>query len=659
MADPTPEEPTALTPDALESLLSGIDHEAFVAFVSGLRERGGWDVERRGSVLVATRPDGDRERVLVWTDDRSRLERLRDVDPEAPVDGPVDAVVTRERDADTAAVVAGQYGARVVDTEAIHDRLLYAIDRENSRALCAAHFDRQVAPRPAPGTDEREDAAAASSAVGSRALIAGAALLALVVAGAAGLPGAFPGSTPDAAPSIGPGDPLTGTQPGDTPPGGAPGSPTATTSTPTPESIEVDPGTPPPEECSGCPSLLEFGDDPPTVPANATTTITVTLYNPSAFGLSDVSVELRPPGENWSVTPVDGTGVAELPPAASRSVAWDVTAPPGTEGNDALDGVSVYADGERTLRTARTYDVTITSPGRLPPDDPPCTEALGPLIGGGSCHLLTLDAEQPELAAGTTTTVSGTLYNPRDAALADGRVELRPPGENWSVTPVNGTTFDRLPPGEVRRASWNLTPPITASGTYTIPSNTTYTRTAGPGRANRTAPHSYPVSVAAAEAARPPEKRPCNLESGPINPAGPCYLLVFADDPPEVAAGTTTTVTGRLYNPRDYALVNGSVTLAPPGANWSVTPVRGTTFGRLAPGEVQVARWNLTVPASAGGTVDLRGVTNYTRLGGPGDANVSLARRYPVAVITADASDSTVVNSATDAAPDLSVRVAP
>jgi hypothetical protein len=393
-----------------------------------------------------------------------------------------------------------------------------------------------------------------------------------------------------------------------------------------------------PQDCRQCPTLLTFGDESPTVTADATTTITGRLYNPYPFTLSSVAVELDPPGPNWTVTPINGNAAETLGPRESRPVAWSLRAPPGAAGTHTLPAVSVYADGRGLFRATGTYDLAVEAPGLRPPAVPPCTEALGPLVDGGTCHLLTLDDDPPELVAGATTTVTGRLYNPRNDDLTNGSVALDPPGTDWSVTPINGSAFDLLRSGEVRRAAWNVTPPVSASGSYRITGNTTYTRLEGPGRANRTARHTYRVVVSPAPVTRPPAETPCRLESGPIDASGPCYLLTFPGDPPAVTAGATTTITGRLYNPREYALANGSVTLDAPGANWTITPVAGTTFDRLDPGTVRIARWNVTAPASATGTVDLSGVTAYTRRGGPGEPNVSLRHRYPVAMSAANAS---------------------
>jgi hypothetical protein len=630
---------TPLTPATLESLLVGVDHGEFVDFVADLQGKRGWAVDREGSVLTVTREGGERERLLVWTDDRNRLEQLLNAEPDAPGAGGVDAVVTRERDAETAREIADDRGAEVIDTAAIHDRLLYAVDRAGSRDLCETHFDHPVDPRPGPDPDATTETSA--SVFSSRAFMLGVVLLGLVVAGAAGVPAGPFGDAPNG---------MSGDVPGGnagTAPVGANTATDAPTTHPTPTPPPTaggagnDPETETPDllDCSDCPDLLAF-EETGTVTANTTATINGTLHNAYGVELTDIAVELRTPEENWSVTPVEETTVEALPPGESRPVAWNLTVPPGDRGNYTVTAVVVSADEREALRIAGEYDFAIEPAGLRPPADAPCVEALGPLIEGGSCHLLTFDGDPPAVTAGETTTVTGTLYNPRDDPLVNGSVTLDPPTENWTVTPVSGTTFDRLAPGEVRRVAWNLTPPLLASGAHTVTSTTNYTRPGGPGRPNRTAPHSYRISVAPADVTQPPEAAPCRLDSGPVFPFGPCYLLTFPDAPAAVTAGETTTVTGQLYNARSYDITNGSVTLDPPTENWTVTPVSGTTFEELEAGEIQIARWNVTAPPSASGTVPLPGIINYTRQGGIGDENVSIEWTFRLEVSGNDTTSS-------------------
>jgi hypothetical protein len=612
-AGETPSDRTSLTPATLESLLGDVDHGEFVDFVADLQGQRGWAVDREGSVLTVTSDGGERERLLVWTDDRSRIEQLLDAEPTGPTTGEIDAVVTRERDAETAYKIADGRGAAVIDTAAIHDLLLYAIDRADCRKLCETHFGRAVDPRPGP--DPGTTAEASGGVFSSRVFVIGIVLLGLVVAGAAGLPAGPFEQAPDGTSGVVPGGTTTGTAPPERP-----------EATPAPAGGSGDgPGAGMPDlgDCPDCPDLLAFGETA-TVTANTTTTINGTLHNAYEFELTDLAVELDAPGENWSVTPIEGTSVGTLDPGESRSVTWNLTVPPGTGGNYTVTAMVVSAGDRDTLAVAGEQDLTVEPAGLRPPGSAPCVEALGPLIEGGSCYLLTLDGDPPAVTAGETTTVTGLLYNPRDDPLVNGSVVLDPPAENWTVTPVNGTTFEELGPGEVRRAAWNLTPPVLASGTHTVTSNTTYTRPGGPGRPNRTVSHSYRISVAPAAVTQPPEASPCRLDSGPVYPFGPCYLLTFPDAPAEVTSGETTTVTGQLYNARSYEITNGSVVLDPPTENWTIAPVSGTTFEELTAGEIRIARWNVTAPPSASGTVSLPGIINYTRQGGAGDRNVSI-----------------------------------
>jgi hypothetical protein len=607
----SPSDRTPLTPATLESLLGDVDHGEFVDFVADLQGQRGWAVDREESVLTVTSDGGERERLLVWTDNRSRIEQLLDAEPTTLATGEIDAVVTREGDVEIAREIADERGAAVIDTAAIHDRLLYAMDRADCRELCETHFGRAVDPRPR--DDPGVTTEASTGPVSSRVFVIGIVLLGLVVAGAAGLPAGPFGDAPDGISSVVPGGTTTATAPADRP-------------TPTPADGSgdgPDAGMPDLGDCPDCPDLLAFGETA-TVTANTTTTINGTLHNAYEFELVDVAVELDTPAENWSVTPIEGTSVETLNPGESRSVAWNLTVPPGAGGNYTVTAVVGSADGRDTLRVAGEQNVAVEPAGLRPPADAPCVEPPGPLIEGGSCYLLTLDGDPPAVTAGETTTITGRLYNPRDDPLVNGSVVLDPPAENWTVTPVNGTTFEELGPGEVRRVAWNLTPPLLASGTHTVTSNTTYTRPGGPGRPNRTVSHSYRLSVAPAEVTQPPEASPCRLDAGPVYPFGPCYLLTFPDAPPAVTAGETTTVTGQLYNARSYDITNGSVVLEPPTENWTIAPVSGTTFEELETGEIRIARWNVTAPASASGRVSLPGTINYTRQGGTGGENVSV-----------------------------------
>jgi hypothetical protein len=196
-----PDSPT-LTPDALESYLRDLDRAAFVAFVADLWSAGGWETEHGESVLTATRGDETR-RILVWTDDRNRIERLLGVEADEPDVDAIDAVVARRRDGASAQAIAETRGARVIDTAGLHDRLLYAIGRERARELCRTHFGSAVEPRP-PRASDREDRGI-RDVLRPRTVLVAAVVLTLVAAVAVGLSGqpGNGGAVPDSGPPEG------------------------------------------------------------------------------------------------------------------------------------------------------------------------------------------------------------------------------------------------------------------------------------------------------------------------------------------------------------------------------------------------------------------------------------------------------------------------
>lgn len=80
--------PVQLTPDALESPLGDLDGSALGAFVADLYERGSQGAKQEGRFITTTGRDGDDERLLVWTDDRTGDHGHHD--HAAELDGPTD-----------------------------------------------------------------------------------------------------------------------------------------------------------------------------------------------------------------------------------------------------------------------------------------------------------------------------------------------------------------------------------------------------------------------------------------------------------------------------------------------------------------------------------------------------------------------------------------
>jgi hypothetical protein len=282
-------DPLQLTPGALESLLADRDADAVAAFVADLYEQTGRNGRREGRVVTVPGRNGDGERLLVWTDDRGRIERLFGGDPPAPDVDAVDAVVITRREAGEARAIVTDLDADLLDVDDLHDRLLYAMDRDSCRDLCREHFDRPVDPKPAPG--DGSGGIGVGSLSRPRLALAAVVVCGLLVAGAAGLPD---GGAPDGIPLVPgngtatPGTPESGLL---TPVGGSGGSPTPTPTPPSP--------TPTPTPSSPTPTPTP----PPTVPP--------TITNATAIDLEDGDGVVSD-GDRVEVTAAvtdDGSGV--------------------------------------------------------------------------------------------------------------------------------------------------------------------------------------------------------------------------------------------------------------------------------------------------------------------------------------------------------------
>jgi len=531
-------DPVRLTPGALESLLAGLDGDGVASFVADLYGRAGRATEREGNVVTVVTPGGERERVLVWSDDRDRLGRLLGGDPDVPDVDDVDAVVTRRQDDPAAATIAEKAGARLVDAADLHDRLLYAVDREVCRELCREHFDAEVDPRPAP--EDSSGGIVPGTLSRRRVLLAAVALCGLFVVAAAGLPGSgLPG---DALGPGGPAETLTPVDAGDvTPVGGSgdtstptasvtPGTPVTpedpvTRTPPLPPTGEPDGGgTPVPLELSPCGDRVGSGapcialpprpfdsTHPGTVPVGSSVRINGTFGNPYESNLTRALVGIEVP-RGWKIQALSGATfdavgqgylpLGELAPGESRNVSWAVTVPESTEGG--------------------RYNVTVVSewevPGYESPDFPDnaSTDPSGDYFrvrknytyrvrpaecrGVEPCSLLADDPNGSEpfepgtVLENATNTTAGYLYNPHNRTITNGTITLDPPNGEWNVTPVDGTTFEALGPGESQTVAWNLTPPAFnyCPGNYTIQGTATYELDGG----NRvTVPFSFDVVV--------------------------------------------------------------------------------------------------------------------------------------------------------------------
>jgi len=234
----------------------------------------------------------------------------------------------------------------------------------------------------------------------------------------------------------------------------------------------------------------------------------------------------------------------------------------------------------------------------------------------------------PELTAGSGSLLNGTFENPYESEIERALVGIETPS-GWQSQLVSDATFDavgqgylpigRLGPEESRNVSWLVTPPESADGgQYNV---TVVSEWAVPGYEvpdgpdNDTTDGSYfRVRKNYTYRVRPIECRgvdPCSLlanDTAGSQPFGDRTLL----------GNTTNTMAGYLYNPHDRTITNGTVTLDPPDTDWNVSPVNGTTFGALGPGESRPIEWDIRVPETTGcgGDYTLEGTARYDLEGG-------------------------------------------
>ncbi|MFB6295711.1 MAG: hypothetical protein ABEH66_02585 [Halobacteriales archaeon] len=338
--------PVRLTPSALASLLADLDHEAFVAFVADLRAREGRGVDREGSVLTLGDGSDECERLLVWTDGRTRRQRLLGASPDAPETGSLDAVVARDGDLRAARAIAEKRGARVVGPADLRDRLLYAIDRGACRELCREHFGREVVPRPAPESGREGADSAPRSLSYPPTIVVAAALTGVLVAaavGMAGLPGASgprATATPDAGATVG--------TAAVTPAGGG----VATSSTPPP-------GTPP-----EFPGFSLDGDHPVNATPGSTITVSGVFYNHNDHELRNLSLSIESSSGSVTVARVNGTTRDTLAPLRSHRVTWVLEVGEPAAGEHRLHVQVEYDAGSRgeRLTVDRVYTLVVSSP---------------------------------------------------------------------------------------------------------------------------------------------------------------------------------------------------------------------------------------------------------------------------------------------------------
>lgn len=123
-----------IPPERFRRALRGLDGDAFAALVADLWARTGWDAERDGQLVLATK-HGETRRLLVLPPRRGGSLRR------APsVDGPVDAVVSPRAVSSAAELPRGTPDVEVFDADDVRERALYALDREERSAFFEHHL---------------------------------------------------------------------------------------------------------------------------------------------------------------------------------------------------------------------------------------------------------------------------------------------------------------------------------------------------------------------------------------------------------------------------------------------------------------------------------------------------------------------------------------
>ena len=141
-------------------------------------------------------------------------------------------------------------------------------------------------------------------------------------------------------------------------------------------------------------------------------------------------------------------------------------------GGDGDDETPTDTDEETPTETGTTADgMTPTSTDTETPtptatDTPTLPDDPDPLVSF---------SEGQRVAPGDTVTLSGTVQNPYLFDLTDGEFTLDPPGEDWSVAAVEGTTFETLPSQESGSLAWDVTAPASVEGEFTLIVDVAYT----------------------------------------------------------------------------------------------------------------------------------------------------------------------------------------
>jgi len=136
-------------------------------------------------------------------------------------------------------------------------------------------------------------------------------------------------------------------------------------------------------------------------------------------------------------------------------------APPDTDGTPGTDTRESTADSSTATDTDPPTTAT-DAPFATPPAEP--------------AALLSFDApeEGSVLVEPCEPTLSGTVVNPYPFEILSGEISLTTPEEVLEVTPIGGTSFDRLATRETRPVEWGVTVLRRPESTFTLTAEVTY-----------------------------------------------------------------------------------------------------------------------------------------------------------------------------------------
>jgi len=133
----------------------------------------------------------------------------------------------------------------------------------------------------------------------------------------------------------------------------------------------------------------------------------------------------------------------------------------------------------------------------------------------------------------------------------------------------------------------------------------------------RRSPTGTPTTTATATPTRTPV-REC-ADTGETLCSEPVHLLAFDDAELDFSDGTTTTITGRVYNPYLFEVTDVEVTLEPPDEDWTITPAEGPSVGTVPSTAEREVQWEVSVPRTALGEYDLASRCTYAASGNTAD----------------------------------------